>query len=142
MDLFSIWIIASIIVVGVIVVVGLQSGSSAEKEAEAERVSKIAESELTPEVKEILQRRQDFLNNWRNKMKGLTDHTGTHLIENIHCDSCGEEADMILYRKMKKIVDGKPIERFIYYCSLEECQEFQDIDSSGVNIVFIGGLWK
>ena len=141
MDLTS-FIIMAVVIAVVIAIVGLISDSAAEKAAETERVSKIPESELTPELEAILQRRQDFLNNFRNKAKGLSDYTGTHVIKDIHCDSCGEEADMILYRKKKKIVDGKPIEKYIYYCSLKECQEFQDIDSSGTNIIFLGGFWK
>ena len=141
MDFIGIVLIVLAIFV-VISVITLKSQGNDEKEAEQQRVSKIPESELTSELKEILQRRQDFLNNWRNIRKGLTDYTGTHVIKNINCDSCGREADMILYRKMKKIIDGEPIEKYYYYCSLEECQELQDIDSSGVNIVFIGGLWK
>ena len=141
MDLTS-FITIALVVTLVIVIVGTISESNAEKAAETERVSKIPESELTPELEEILQRRQDFLNNFRNKAKGLSDYTGTHVIKDIHCDSCGEEADMILYRKKKKIVDGKPIEKYIYYCSLKECQEFQDIDSSGTPMIFLGGFWK
>ena len=141
MDLTS-FIIMAVVIAVVITLLGIKGTRNAEKQAEEERVSKIPESELTPELKEILERRQIFLNNFLNVNRGLTDYTGTHVIKNIHCDSCGEEADMILYRKMKKIVDGKPVERYIYYCSLEECQQFQDIDSSGSNIIFLGGLWK
>ena len=134
-------IICAVVIVPLVIYLMI-SDSQSEKDEEEERVSKIPPEELTPEIKKILERRQDFLNNFRNINRGLTDFTGTDVIENIHCDSCGKESDMILYRKMNKIKEGKTVEKFIYYCTQKDCQEFQDIDSSGKSIFFIGGFWK